>query len=147
MVLRPTQKRFLPDVITVFNPSRLDGANMVATVIKCVNFADSNSYNFKQTGAFTANSFRVVVDMANSEAKRPFMRHAEWLVATDDSHYTLYSGMWLFEGQHADYADGSLTPLSGMTVKIFEAKGLRLLKAQSCDINGLGKIHHIALAG
>lgn len=147
MVLRPTQKRFLPDVITVFNPSRLDGASMAVTVIRCVNFADSNSYNFKQTGAFTANGFRVVVDMVNSEAKRPFMRHAEWLTATDDSHYTLYSGMWLFEGEHADYADGSLTSSSGMTVKIFEAKGLRLLKPQSCDINGLGKIHHIALAG
>lgn len=147
MVLRPIQKRFLPDTITVFNESRADAKNMVITVIKHVNFADSNSYNFRQTGTFTAESFRVVVDMVNSEAARPFMRHAEWLAAADDSHYTLYSGMWLFEGEHADYADGALVLAKDINVKAFQGKGLRLLKAKSCDLNGLNGIHHVALAG
>lgn len=146
-MLRPIQKRFLPDTITIFNQSRVEPDKLLVTVIKFVNYADTNGYNFRQTGAHTGDSFRIVVDMANSAAARPWLKHELWLAANDDSHYTLHAGMWLFNGEHADYADGELVPAKDMRPDVFKAKGLRLLKTKSCDNDGLDAPFQTVLAG
>lgn len=146
-LLRPIQKRFLPDTVTIFNQSRLTPEMYLVTVIRHVNFADSNGYSFKQTGSHTADSFRVVVDMANSEAVRPWLEHARWLAAEYDDAYTLHAGMWLFDGEHADYPDGALIPAREVNPEAFKAKGLRLLQTASCDNDGLDAPFQTVLAG
>lgn len=162
-MLKPIDPRFLPHVMTVFNDVG-NGANLVAVVIRNVNYADSNIFNFKTAGhsgssnvqqavVSTTNAFRVVIDCENSDyGGREYVPVLDWrrlteAEQTDGTRFTLYRDMWLFKGEHEQFPDGAIVTKSGMKDTIFTGIGIRLHKTTLFDLAGLDTPHNIQLAG
>lgn len=151
-MLRPIDPRFLPHTMTVFNDIGT-GANLVAAVIRDVNYADSNSFNFKVSGVNTTNAFRVVVDCVNSDyGGREYVPVLDWRrlaesEQTDGTRFTLYRDMWLFKGEHEQFPDGAIVAKTSMQQAKFDPFGLRLHKTTLFDMAGLDTPHNIQLAG
>lgn len=151
-MLRPIDPRFLPHAMTVFNDIGT-GVNLVAVVIRDVNYADSNSFNFKVAGVNTTNAFRVVIDCENSDyGGREYVPVLDWrrlneAEQTDGTRFTLYRDMWLFRGEHEQFPDGSIVAKTSMKDASFTALGLRLHKTTLFDMAGLDTQHNIQLAG
>ena len=150
--LKPTHPSALPHTMTVFNEIG-KGTQLVAVVLRRVNYADSNSYAFRVAGTNTANAFRVVIDCVNSDfGGRAFVSLLDWKRLTeveqqDGTRFTLYRDMWLFRGEHEQYADGTLVAKADMLPSKLEALGLRLHKTTLFDMAGWDAPHNIQLAG
>jgi|GEM_PF-1716952 len=152
MRLAPIHKSALPHTMTVFNEIG-KGQQLMAVVVRRVNYADSNSYNFKTAGVNTANAFRVVIDCVNSDfGGREFVPLLDWKRLTeaeqqDGTRFTLYRDMWLFRGEHGQYPAGAIVPKADMVASKFEALGIRLHRTNLFDMAGLDRPHNIQLAG
>ena len=150
--LKPIHPSALPHAMTVFNEIG-KGQQLMAVVVRRVNYADSNSFNFKVAGVNTANAFRVVIDCANSDfGGRVFTPVLEWKRLTeeeqqDGTRFTLHRDMWLFRGEHEQYPTGSIVAKADMVASKLEALGLRLHKTTLFDLAGWDVPHNIQLAG
>ena len=152
MRLAPIHRNALPHTTTVFNEIG-KGQQLVVVVIRRVNYADSNSFNFKMAGINTANAFRVVIDCVNSDfGGRVFVPLLDWKRLTeeeqlDGTRFTLYRDMWMFRGEHEQYPTGGIVAKADMVASKFEALGIRLHRTNLFDMAGLDKPHNIQLAG
>ena len=150
--LRPTDRRFLPDTITVFNQLSADKNTYIPTVLEFVNFNQANSYTQRQTGIETALTFRVIVDAVNTSAwdNKVRVNAAEWQALAgeqqENGFYCLHTGMFLFKGVHSDFS-GDPVSVKLLTTAEFTKRGLTLLKTKIADASGLGETHNIQLAG
>ena len=150
--LVPIDPSALPHAMTVFNEIG-KGGQFMAVVIRSVNYADSNSFNFKVAGVNTANAFRVVIDCVNSDfGGRAFVPLLDWKRLTeaeqqDGTRFTLYRDMNLFKGEHEQYPTGTIVSKADLVASKFESLGLRLHKTNLFDMAGLDRPHNIQLAG
>lgn len=152
MLLRPTERRFLPHTVTFFNVLTHEKDMLLAVTARHVLFQDSNAFTFRQTGAETKNAFRLEIDYVSSDlAGRQYAPLAQWKLAEsreqEEALYTLYPDLWLFLGEHADFPPGGKVPASAMTAGGFSKRGLRLLKAGGFDVAGYDPPHHFLLSG
>lgn len=132
MQLRPQDKRFLPDTITVFNPSS-DKKTFYPCVIKYVNAKVRRGHRNALTGLQSDYKFNVVYDFVSSESDKTFIPIAEYTRLSDaekqDAHFTLSPNMTLVVGEYP----GGAVDIAELTDDNFRSLGLTRLTTEYAD--------------
>lgn len=151
--LRPIDRRFLPHTVTVFNAIGKRNNEFVAVVLRHVNIASSNKKTFNVKGTTTQNAFNLYVDCVNSDfSGRELVEKLAWDNMAEDEQktgtaFTLHQGLYLFQGEHERFVNGTLVSGDDMDAKQFATLGLRLLVASMCDFAGFETWHSVQLSG
>ena len=144
-MLKPTDKRFLPDTITVFNPS-VDGKIFYPCVIKCVNFNDKKAHNFRITGTMANVGFNIIYDIVNSEPQKQYIDSLKYNLLNDEQrqneYFTLSGNMSLIKGEYP-----LNVPATELTASKFKEKGLELYTSKMVDETFADEVGNIQIGG